>query len=380
MVVAVVFAVVVGSLAALAIAAAGYRRPGTRHRAGAADRHVGGDDRLRDPHHVRRGSRRLAGLVVDRPARPGPRRHPLRRPDRAARAPRHRGTATGGGGDARRRTAAAWRAVVLPISDGRSPSAPGSPRRSRSASSGRPASCHGVARRRCRSPSSACSGAPGRCCRVQGYALSVILAVATISVVLLLDLTSSRSPPTVSPLAGPRRPAPQCGRSRECRPRRCRRARRLRRSRRARRRDADRRRRRDRRSARPVRKRQVDAAAGDRRLGHPGPWHGAHRRCSTPRTCRRTAAGRAWSSRTSSCSSTSTSRATSSSDCACAATPRSAPAACRRAARPRRSLRVRAAQRQAAQRRRGEAGGPGPLAGPVAACAAPRRAADRARP
>ena len=61
MVVAVVVAVVVGSLAALAIAAAHRRRAAARHGADAADRHVGGDDRLRDAHHVRRGSGRLAG-------------------------------------------------------------------------------------------------------------------------------------------------------------------------------------------------------------------------------------------------------------------------------------------------------------------------------
>jgi thiamine transport system permease protein len=53
-------------------------------------------------------------------------------------------------------------------------------------------------------------GRTGTLLQGQGYALSVILAVATISVVLLLDLTSSRSPatPTVMrPLAGPASPS-----------------------------------------------------------------------------------------------------------------------------------------------------------------------------
>ena len=45
--------------------------PPARRRADAADRHVGGDDRLRHPHHVRPAARRLAGLAAARPDRPG---------------------------------------------------------------------------------------------------------------------------------------------------------------------------------------------------------------------------------------------------------------------------------------------------------------------
>ena len=77
-----------------------------------------------------------------------------------------------GGGDARRVTAAGLaRRSCSPICAARSSSVPGSPRRSRSASSGRRASCRAAGRRRCRSPSSGCSGAPARCSRVRATPL-----------------------------------------------------------------------------------------------------------------------------------------------------------------------------------------------------------------
>ena len=47
-------------------------------------------------------------------------------------------------------------------------------------------------RRRCRSPSSGCSGGPAPCSRPRAYALAVILAAATIVVVLLLEPPGDR--------------------------------------------------------------------------------------------------------------------------------------------------------------------------------------------
>ena len=52
----------------------GPARPAARHRLDAADRHVGGDDRLRHADHVRHRPGRLARLVVARADRPGARR------------------------------------------------------------------------------------------------------------------------------------------------------------------------------------------------------------------------------------------------------------------------------------------------------------------
>ena len=106
MVVAVVLAVVVGSLAALAIAAAqaGGRLLDTAMMLPIATSAVTiGFGILitfdEDPFDWR-------GTLVDRPDRPCPRGDPVRRAHRSARAPRRRGAATGSGGDARRVTAA----------------------------------------------------------------------------------------------------------------------------------------------------------------------------------------------------------------------------------------------------------------------------------
>ena len=107
MVVAVAVAVTVGSLAALAIAAARSGGKVARHGDDAADRHVGGDDRLRHAHHVRRAIRSTGGRRGGscRSAMPS-----SRSPSSCARccpcSAASTSSSAGGGGDARRLAAA----------------------------------------------------------------------------------------------------------------------------------------------------------------------------------------------------------------------------------------------------------------------------------
>ena len=165
--VAVVVAVVVGTLAALAIAAA--RRRGrlldTALMLPLATSAVTIGFGMLITFDTRPVDWR--GDVVARAGRPGARRHPVRRAHRAAGAARRRA-------DDRLEAAATLGASPLRAwcddrrcrtCAGRSSSAPGSPRRSRSASSARRASCRAAGRRRCRSRSSGCSAAPATCSR-----------------------------------------------------------------------------------------------------------------------------------------------------------------------------------------------------------------------
>ena len=187
--VATVVAVVIGLLAALAITGARRGRATARHRADAADRHVSGDDRLRPADHVRHPARRLARRRGGS-CRSARRSSPCRSssapccPCCAASTPtctrRRRRSApprAGRGGRSPCRTCAARRSPR-----------PGSPRRSRSASSVPPASSPAAATTTMPIAIDRLLGRAGTLLQAQGYALATILAAVTVVLVLVVDV------------------------------------------------------------------------------------------------------------------------------------------------------------------------------------------------
>lgn len=114
--VATVFALVVGGLAAAALTRrAGRPRPGFRRAADAAARRLGRDGGLRFPDHTRQAAAGSAGLLDPRTARPGAGRRPLRRTDHAAGPAGGGRAAARGGGGSRRVPLRARREVDLPL-------------------------------------------------------------------------------------------------------------------------------------------------------------------------------------------------------------------------------------------------------------------------